>query len=113
YGADQADAIWDAATVKLILGGAGKRETLEDISILIWERDEYTTAFTQQSRLALSPLSMQDSIRRVRILPPDEVRLLPQGMALLMLRSAPLVFIDMTPWTARKDAKTLNADAKA
>lgn len=112
YGPDESDAIWDSATLKLVLGGAGKRDTLEDISILVGERDDSTTSVTQNSILAITPASVQESLRRVRILPPDEIRQLPFGMALIMLRAAPLAFIDLTPWNQRRGAKELKAGAK-
>ncbi|HLS00397.1 MAG TPA: TraM recognition domain-containing protein [Beutenbergiaceae bacterium] len=107
WGADMAQAIWDSATVKMVLGGSANRETLQDISSLVGERDEVTTSTTRQSPLALSPSSTQDSMRRMPILTPDEVRQLPFGMALMMLRSAPPAMIDLRPWTKRKDAQVL------
>ncbi|HLR56451.1 MAG TPA: TraM recognition domain-containing protein, partial [Actinomycetales bacterium] len=93
--------------VKMVLGGSANRETLQDISALVGERDDLTTSTTRQSPLSLAPSSMQDSLRRLPILTPDEVRQLPFGMALLMLRSAPPAIIDLRPWTKRKDARWL------
>ncbi|QGH70587.1 TraM recognition domain-containing protein [Pseudactinotalea sp. HY158] len=111
WGADEAQAIWDAATVKLVLGGSANAETLRDISALVGERDEMTTTATRDSSWSLRPVSTSESVRRVAILSPEQVRRLPFGMALLMLRSAPPAIIDLRPWTARRDAKELQAAA--
>ena len=51
--------------------------------------------------------SLQRSMRRVPVMPPDAVRTLPFGTALVLLRSAPPVVTDLRPWTARKDADQL------
>jgi hypothetical protein len=42
WGENAANAIWDAAIVKIILGGASNSRDLQDLSTLIGERDEYT-----------------------------------------------------------------------
>lgn len=42
----QASAIWDAAIVKIVLGGASGARDLQDVSNLIGERDEYTDSVT-------------------------------------------------------------------
>lgn len=81
-----AGAIWDASIVKIILGGASNSKDLHDLTTLIGERDEVTDSTTigdHGSRTA------QRSIRRVPIMPPDAIRTLPFGTALVLLRSAP------------------------
>jgi hypothetical protein len=35
---------------------------------------------------------------------------LPTGQGLILLRSVPPIIMDMTPWTKRKDAATLQRD---
>ena len=50
WGEHAADAIWDAATVKLILGGLGKARDLDDVSRLLGEIDEPTTTYTRGRR---------------------------------------------------------------
>ncbi|WP_372498065.1 type IV secretory system conjugative DNA transfer family protein [Sinomonas terrae] len=103
----QANAIWDASIVKVILGGASNSRDLQDLSALIGERDEYTDSVTfgdQGSR------SNQRSVRRVPILPPDRIRTLPFGTGITMLRSAPPIVTDLNPWPARRDGAELKAD---
>ncbi|GAA3585943.1 hypothetical protein GCM10022198_06540 [Klugiella xanthotipulae] len=102
-----ANAIWDASIMKIILGGASNSRDLSDLSTLIGERDEITDSTTvgdQGSR------SAQRSIRRVPIMPPDTIRRLPFGTALVLLRAAPPIMTRMRTWTHRPDAAQLRAD---
>lgn len=104
---NQANAIWDASIVKIVLGGASNSRDLQDLSTLIGERDEYTDSVTfgdQGSR------SNQRSVRRVPILPPDRIRTLPFGTGITLLRSAPPIITELNPWTARHDGAQLRAD---
>jgi type IV secretory pathway TraG/TraD family ATPase VirD4 len=103
----QASAIWDAAIVKVILGGASGSRDLQDIANLIGERDEYTDSVTLGDH---GTRSNQRSIRRVPILPPDHIRRLPFGTGIILLRSAPPIITDLRPWPKRPDAKQLTAD---
>ena len=104
---NQANALWDAAIVKLILGGASNSKDLQDLSSLIGERDEYTDSVTLGDH---GTRSNQRSIRRVPILPPDRLRTLPFGTGIIMLRSAPPIVTNLRSWVTRDDAKTLRAD---
>lgn len=102
-----AGAIWDASIVKIVLGGASNSKDLHDLTTLIGERDEVTDSTTigdQGSR------SAQRSIRRVPIMPPDTIRTLPFGTALVLLRAAPPIVTRMRTWTSRPDAAQLRAD---
>lgn len=103
----QASAIWDAAIVKVILGGASGSRDLQDISNLIGERDETTDSVTLGDH---GSRSNQRSIRRVPILPPDRIRRLPFGTGIVLLRSAPPIITDLHAWPSRPDARQLTAD---
>ncbi|CBT74607.1 type IV secretory system conjugative DNA transfer family protein [Glutamicibacter arilaitensis] len=107
WGENAANAIWDAAIVKIILGGASNSRDLQDLSTLIGERDEYTDSITIGDH---GTRSNQRSIRRVPILPPDRLRTLPFGTGITMLRSAPPIVTNLRSWVTRDDAKTLRAD---
>lgn len=107
WGENSANAIWDAAIVKIILGGASNSRDLQDLSTLIGERDEYTDSTTIGDH---GTRSNQRSIRRVPILPPDRLRTLPFGTGITMLRSAPPIVTNLRSWVTRHDAKTLRAD---
>jgi type IV secretory pathway TraG/TraD family ATPase VirD4 len=106
----QASAIWDAAIVKVILGGASGSRDLQDISNLIGERDETTDSVTLGDH---GTRSNQRSIRRVPILPPDRIRRLPFGTGIVLLRSAPPIITDLHAWPTRPDARQLAADRTA
>lgn len=102
-----AGAIWDASIVKVILGGASNSRDLHDLTTLIGERDELTDSTTVGDH---GTRSAQRSIRRLPIMPPDAIRTLPFGTALVLLRSAPPIVTRMRLWTSRPDAAQLRAD---
>ena len=110
WGENQAAAIWDAAIVKIVLGGAAHSRDLQDLSTLIGERDETTGSTTTD---ASGGRSYQRSIRRVPILPPDALRTMPFGLGTILLRAAPPIVADLRPWTARKDAGQLAEQRRA
>ncbi len=107
WGEHAASAIWDAAIVKVILGGGSNARDLEDLSTLIGQRDEATTS---TSRGDDGHRSTTTTTHQVPILQPAALRTLPFGTATLLLRSAPPIHLTLRRWTARADAKTLHAD---
>ena len=104
WGDHAAGAIWDASIVKVILGGTSSARDLQDLSALIGERDERTDTISVGD---YGSRSLQRSIRRVPVMPPETIRTLPFGTALVLLRSAPPLVTDLRPWTARKEAAQL------
>jgi Type IV secretory pathway, VirD4 components len=102
-----AGAIWDASIVKIVLGGASNSKDLHDLTTLIGERDEVTDSTTVGDH---GSRSAQRSIRRVPIMPPDTIRTLPFGTALVLLRAASPIVTKMRTWTSRRDACQLRAD---
>lgn len=107
WGENQASAIWDAAIVKTILGGGSNARDLEDLSKLIGQRDERTTS---SSRGPDGRRSTSTTTTKVPILEPSALRTLPFGSAILLMKSAPPIALNLSPWTSRKDAKALTAD---
>lgn len=107
WGENAANAIWDASIVKVILGGASNSRDLQDLSTLIGDRDETTDSVTTD---AFGAHSMQRSVRRVPILPPDVLRTLPFGTGVVMLRTARPIITTLRPWPRRPDAAQLNKD---
>lgn len=105
----QANAIWDASIVKVILGGASNSRDLQDLSALVGERDENTDSVTLGDH---GTRSNQRSVRRVPIFPPDRIRRLPFGTGVVLLRSAPPIVTDLHPWPSRSDAGQLTRDRK-
>ena len=109
WGDHAAGAIWDASIVKVILGGTSSARDLQDLSALIGERDEHTDSVSIGD---YGSRSLQRSTRRVPVLPPETIRTLPFGTALVLLRSAPPLVTDLRPWTDRPDADALTAARK-
>ena len=104
WGDHAAGAIWDASIVKVILGGTSSARDLQDLTALIGERDERTDTVSVGD---YGSRSLQRSIRRVPVMPPEIIRRLPFGTALVLLRSAPPLVTDLRPWTNRKEAEQL------
>ncbi|MCU0277326.1 MAG: TraM recognition domain-containing protein [Candidatus Nanopelagicales bacterium] len=104
WGEHAADAIWDAATVKLVLGGLAKLRDLEDVSRLLGEIDEPTQTL---SRGRMGERSSSTSLRQVPVMPPSVLRTLAFGTGVLLLRHARPVVIDLQAWPDRSDADLL------
>jgi type IV secretory pathway TraG/TraD family ATPase VirD4 len=107
WGEHAADSLWDAATVKIVLGGLAKLRDLEDVARLLGEIDEPTHTV---SRGRSGDRSSSVSQRQVPVMPPSVLRTLPFGTAVLLLRQTRPVVVDLTPWTARTDAPALLGD---
>src|SRR6218665_1863774 len=105
-----ATVIWDAAIVKIILGGGSHNRELTDISTLLGERDELTLSTSTDRG---GGKSWQQSVRRVPIVPADVLRTLPFGTAIVLLRTARPIVASFAPWTSRPDADQLRADRAA
>jgi type IV secretory pathway TraG/TraD family ATPase VirD4 len=98
WGDHAASAIWDAAIVKVILGGSSASKDLQELSVLIGDRDELTDSVSIGD---YGSRSLQRATRRVPILPPERIRTLPFGTGLVVLRSAPPMVTRLRPWNAR------------
>ena len=109
WGEHAASAIWDAAIVKVILGGGSNARDLQDLSTLIGQRD-HTAVTTSRGRDGHANRST--STTKVPILEPAQLRTLPFGTAVLLLRAARPIALTMAPWTTRPDAATLSADRR-
>jgi hypothetical protein len=110
WGEHAADAIWDAATVKVVLGGLGKYRDLDDVARLLGEIDELVETRTTGRA---GERSSSTSVRSVPVMPASVLRTLPFGTAVLLLRQTKPTVIDLHPWTARRDAAVLRADRSA
>jgi type IV secretory pathway TraG/TraD family ATPase VirD4 len=113
WGEHAADSLWDAATVKIVLGGLAKLRDLEDVARLLGEIDEPTHTV---SRGRWGDRSSSVSVRQVPVMPPSVLRTLPFGTAVLLLRHTRPVVVDLLPWTQRRDADGLathRADVEA
>jgi type IV secretory pathway TraG/TraD family ATPase VirD4 len=106
WGEQAAAAMWDAATLRLILGGSAQPRDLQDLAAVCGERDE---EIRNWSRGPDGGRTTSTSTRRIPILPPDVIRTLPFGTGILLARTAPPILLSMTPWTDRPDADQIRA----
>jgi type IV secretory pathway TraG/TraD family ATPase VirD4 len=108
WGREAAGAIWDAAIVKVILGGSANADDLADLSRLIGDRPVKEHSETSSGWGAAR--SMSTTVRYRPILEPSDIRRIRVGFGLLLLRSAPPIMMTLSPWTARKDAVRLTEE---
>ena len=107
WGREAAGAIWDSAIVKIVLGGSANADDLDDLSRLIGEKE--VKEWSETVLAGTGGRSVSSSTRRRPILEPSEIRRLPIGHGLLLLRSARPIMMKLQPWTARNDAGDLVA----
>jgi type IV secretory pathway TraG/TraD family ATPase VirD4 len=108
WGREAAGAIWDAAIVKIVLGGSANADDLADLSRLIGDRavKEHSETVTGWG----AGRSVSTTVRNRPILEPADIRRIGMGFGLLLLRSAPPIMMTLSPWTARKDAHRLTRE---
>jgi type IV secretory pathway TraG/TraD family ATPase VirD4 len=109
WGQPAAEALWDSATTKVVLGGLAQADDLNSISRLAGEVDEPTRTRTTGPGGG----SVSVSLRRVPALPVDRLRCLPPGRAIVLARHAAPVLAQLTPWWERDDADQIRAAAVA
>jgi type IV secretory pathway TraG/TraD family ATPase VirD4 len=110
WGHEQAQAIWDSATSKVVLGGLSNADDLRDLAQLIGERESREVSTTRQ---AGGGRNVTESTRRSTILDASDLRLISVGHGLLLLRAARPIMLTLRPWTARRDAATLRTERTA
>jgi type IV secretion system protein VirD4 len=111
WGREAGGAIWDSAIAKIILGGSANADDLGDISRLIGEREVIEWSETRTG--GAGGRSVSSVTRHRPILEPSELRRLPIGTGLLLLRSAPPIMMRLQPWTTRPDATELTGARQA
>ena len=92
WGDQHGAAIWDASSVKVILGGGSNARDLADLSAIIGERDEETESRSVDRR---GERSRSWNTRRVPIMDTRDLRTLPYGTAVLLLRATPPVILEL------------------
>jgi type IV secretory pathway TraG/TraD family ATPase VirD4 len=108
WGREAAGSIWDAAIVKVILGGSANADDLGDLSRLIGDRPVKEHSETTSGWGAAR--SVSTTVRYRPILEPADIRRIRVGFGLLLLRSAPPIMMTLSPWMARKDANRLTQE---
>ncbi|MDN5915947.1 MAG: type IV secretory system conjugative DNA transfer family protein [Pseudonocardia sp.] len=92
WGARGKDTILNATNVRLVYGGLTLDEDLEEVSRLCGHRHEPIVEPDGRERF-----------ERVRVCPPDRVRVLPQWHAILIHRATPATIVRVRPVWARRD----------
>lgn len=105
WGPHAADALWDAATTKVLLGGLAQADDLTRISRLAGEIDEPTRSRTTGPGGG----SVSVSVRRLPALPVERLRCLPPGRAIVLARHAAPTEARLQPWWQRRDAEVIRA----
>jgi len=104
WGEHAGAALWDSAIVKLVLGGGSNARDLDDLSRLIGTRTsrDVTHSIGPDGRRSHSV-----SDRDKPILEPGQLRQLPFGTGVLLLRSARPILLTLERWLDRPDADAL------
>jgi type IV secretion system protein VirD4 len=94
WGDAHAETMWDAATVKVVLGGLAHAEDLNRISRLAGEVDDVIESQTRGP----SGSSVSTTVRRLPALPVERLRGLPVGRAIVLGRRARPVEAQLAPY---------------
>ncbi|MEV5435307.1 TraM recognition domain-containing protein [Streptomyces sp. NPDC052682] len=103
------DALWGAATIKLLGAGLDDADFVEKVSRLVGEHDVSTVSVSRSK----DGRSRSTSYRLERILPADRIRALPKGTALLLATGVRPALIRLRPWYAEPGADRIQAAAQA
>ncbi|MFD3997397.1 type IV secretory system conjugative DNA transfer family protein [Streptomyces sp. NPDC058583] len=99
------DAMWSAATVKVIGSGIDDPDFADKLSRMIGDHDVETTS----TSISDSGKSTSISMRQERILPADAIRALAKGSALCLATGMKVAMLDLRPWYAEPGADELAA----
>ncbi|MGW2600281.1 type IV secretory system conjugative DNA transfer family protein [Streptomyces klenkii] len=88
------DALWSAATIKLIGPGIDDADFADKLSRQVGDHDVETVS----TSLSDSGTSKSISMRQERILPPDKIRALPKGNAILLATGMRVAMLTLRPW---------------
>jgi type IV secretory pathway TraG/TraD family ATPase VirD4 len=103
------DALWSAATIKLLGAGLDDADFVEKVSRLVGEHDVSTVSYSRSK----DGRSRSTSYRLERILPADRIRALPKGTALLLATGVRPALVRLRPWYAEPGADRIALAAQA
>ncbi|MEV6317813.1 TraM recognition domain-containing protein [Streptomyces sp. NPDC051776] len=103
------DALWSAATIKLLGAGLDDADFVEKISRLVGLHDVRTPSVSRSR----DGTSRSYSYRQEQVLPADKIRALPKGTALLLATGVRPALIRLRPWFKEPNAGPISAQAKA
>ncbi|WP_405523504.1 TraM recognition domain-containing protein [Streptomyces canus] len=99
------DALWSAATIKLVGSGIDDADFADKLSRLVGDHDVRTVSVSTSE----SGKSRSVSMRQERVLPADAIRAMPKGSALLLATGIRPALLDLKPWYREPDADRLGA----
>ncbi|GIJ48194.1 hypothetical protein Val02_50800 [Virgisporangium aliadipatigenens] len=102
------DAMWGAATIKLLGAGLDDADFVEKVSKLVGQHDVSTDSVSRSK----DGTSRSVSYRQEYVLPADRIRALPKGTALLLATGIRPALIRLRPWYKEPNASTISAQAK-
>jgi type IV secretory pathway TraG/TraD family ATPase VirD4 len=105
WGETGMDALWSAATIKIIGSGIDDPDFADKLSRLVGDHDVETVSTSHSE----SGKSTSVSMRQERILPPDAIRALPKGTALCLATGLRAAMLDLRPWYRDPGATALAA----
>ena len=108
WGDRRAQKMWNAASVKVVLGGGTDDHELEMVSRLCGEIDEDVRSTTHSEGHSAETLSH----RRRRVIEAGAIRALPEGEAIVLYRRNAPICTHLIPWWDRKMRAIIEA-AKA
>ncbi|MEU1377278.1 TraM recognition domain-containing protein [Streptomyces triculaminicus] len=103
------DALWGAATIKLLGAGLDDADFIEKVSRLVGEHDVKTMSYSKSE----GNRSSSTSYRLQRVMPADRIRALPKGTALLLATGVKPALIRLRPWYKEPGADRIQAAAQA
>ena len=109
WGTDGAKEIWNSATLALVMGGSKETQFLEDISRLAGEYDREKVSTTRGS----GNRSRQHSQQTERVFKVGDLRLIPDGRALMLYQRLPAAVVQLPTWFNGSQAAMLRADMDA
>ncbi len=109
WGTDGAKEIWDSATLAMVMGGSKETQFLEDISRLAGEYDRAKVSITRGSGNR-SRQRFQQSERAFKV---GDLRLIPDGQALMLYPRLPAAVVQLPTWFKGSQAAMLREDMDA
>ncbi|MBE9500214.1 TraM recognition domain-containing protein [Streptomyces sp. GKU 257-1] len=104
------DALWSAATVKLLGAGLDDADFVDKVSKLVGQQDVKTASYSRSKDGGSHSVSYRlDPI----LPPPDRIRALPKGTALLLATGIRPALIRLRPWFKEPGAGAVSAAAEA
>jgi type IV secretory pathway TraG/TraD family ATPase VirD4 len=108
WGEPGMDAMWSAATIKLLGAGLDDADFVDKISRLVGQHDVKTPSISHSK----DGSSRSISYRQEQILPADKIRALPKGSALLLATGVRPALIKLRPWYKEPNAGPISQAAK-